>query len=125
MVIGILIAGIVVYIIVQGIFQNKNNTKIRRTGQYRNDDAANMSFMAATNPDLLDGSNNNDHSKTNHHHDGSSNHHHHSGHDIGNHHHSSHDSGGHSWGGDSGGSDFGGGGGDSGGGGGDSGGGGD
>ncbi|MBY3619852.1 hypothetical protein HGO21_09885 [Acinetobacter sp. CUI P1] len=105
MVFGILFIGVVVFIIIQSVVHNGSSSNRNRFEGNRGNDAANMSFMAASHPDLLD-PNNPNHSNSQQHH----NHHkHHHGGDS--HHHSGHDSG-HSWGGDSGhsgGGDFGGG----------------
>ncbi|WP_340007633.1 hypothetical protein MHH52_07410 [Paenibacillus sp. FSL K6-0276] len=101
MVFGILFIGVVIFIIIQSVVRIDSSSNSNRFEGNRRNDAANMSFMAASHPDLLD-TNNPNHS--NHH-----QHHHHEG---DSHHHSSHDSGSHSWGGDSGhsgGGDFGGG----------------
>ncbi|MEK3739537.1 hypothetical protein MHH49_02485 [Paenibacillus sp. FSL F4-0122] len=97
MVFGILFVGVAVFIIIQAVIRNGSSSNRSTFDRNRQNDAANMSFMAASHPDLLD---------PNH-----SNHHHHPGDHS--HHHSGPDSGGHSWGGDgghSGGGDFGGGG---------------
>ncbi|MNC23299.1 hypothetical protein D3C75_713190 [compost metagenome] len=97
MVFGILFVGVAVFIIIQAVIRNGSSSNKSTFDRNRQNDAANMSFMAASHPDLLD---------PNH-----SNHHHHPGDHS--HHHSGPDSGGHSWGGDgghSGGGDFGGGG---------------
>lgn len=105
MVFGILFIGVIVFIIIQSVVRNGSSSNSNRFERNRRDDAASMSFMAASHPDLLD-ANNPNHSNHQHQH----HHQHHHGDDS--HHHSGHDSG-HSWGGDSGGhsggGDFGGG----------------
>lgn len=106
MVFGILFIGIIVFIIIQSVVRNGTSSNSNRFVGNRRDDAASMSFMAASHPDLLD-PNNPNHSNHQHHH----HHHHQHHHGSDSHHHSGHDSG-HSWGGDSGhssGGDFGGG----------------
>ncbi|OME00658.1 hypothetical protein BSK54_16425 [Paenibacillus odorifer] len=101
MVFGILFVGVAVFIIIQAVIRNGSSSNKSTFDRNRQHDAANMSFMAASHPDLLDPNHSN---HSNHHHN------HHGDHS---HHHSGPDSGGHSWGGDgghSGGGDFGGGG---------------
>ncbi|MEK4140841.1 hypothetical protein [Paenibacillus sp. FSL L8-0333] len=98
MVFGILFVGVAVFIIIQAVIRNGSSPNRSTFDRNRQNDAANMSFMAASHPDLLDPNHSNHH----HHHPGDHSHH-----------HSGPDSGGHSWGGDgghSGGGDFGGGG---------------
>ncbi|MEC0129974.1 MULTISPECIES: hypothetical protein [Paenibacillus] len=98
MVFGILFVGVAVFIIIQAVIRNGSSSNRSTFDRNRQNDAANMSFMAASHPDLLDPNHSNHH----HHHPGDHSHH-----------HSGPDSGGHSWGGDgghSGGGDFGGGG---------------
>ncbi|MEK5177957.1 hypothetical protein MKX34_07340 [Paenibacillus sp. FSL R5-0636] len=103
MVFGILFVGVAVFIIIQAVIRNGSSSNRSTFDRNRQNDAANMSFMAASHPDLLDPNHSNHSNHSNHHN-------HHGDHS---HHHSGPDSGGHSWGGDgghSGGGDFGGGG---------------
>ncbi|MEK4192973.1 hypothetical protein BSK59_10120 [Paenibacillus odorifer] len=102
MVFGILFVGVAVFIIIQAVIRNGSSSNRSTFDRNRQNDAANMSFMAASHPDLLDPNHSNHSNHSNHHN-------HHGDHS---HHHSGPDSGGHSWGGDgghSGGGDFGGG----------------
>lgn len=104
MVFGILFVGVAVFIIIQAVIRNGSSSNKSTFDRNRQHDAANMSFMVASHPDLLDPNHSNHSNHSNHHHN------HHGDHS---HHHSGPDSGGHSWGGDgghSGGGDFGGGG---------------
>lgn len=103
MVFGILFVGVAVFIIIQAVIRNGSSSNRSTFDRNRQNDAANMSFMVASHPDLLDPNHSNHSNHSNHHN-------HHGDHS---HHHSGPDSGGHSWGGDgghSGGGDFGGGG---------------
>ncbi|WP_339316675.1 hypothetical protein [Paenibacillus sp. FSL R10-2734] len=107
MVFGILFIGVVVFIIIQSVVRNGSSSNSNRFKGNRRDDAASMSFMAASHPDLLDTNNPNHSNHSNH----SQKHQHQHQHGGDSHHHSGHDSG-NSWGGDSGhssGGDFGGG----------------
>ncbi|OMD21203.1 hypothetical protein BJP48_30485 [Paenibacillus odorifer] len=102
MVFGILFVGVAVFIIIQAVIRNGSSSNRSTFDRNRQNDAANMSFMAASHPDLLDPNHSNHH----HHHPGDHSHHH-SGPDSG---HSWGGDGGHSGGGDFGGGDAGGGG---------------
>ncbi|ETT69009.1 MULTISPECIES: hypothetical protein [Paenibacillus] len=95
MVFGILFVGVAVFIIIQAVIRNGSSSNRSTFDRNRQNDAANMSFMAASHPDLLDPNHSNHH----HHHPGDHSHHH-SGPDSG---HSWGGDGGHSAGGDGGG----------------------
>lgn len=77
MVFGILFVGVAVFIIIQAVIRNGSSSNRSTFDRNRQNDAANMSFMAASHPDLLDPNH------SNHHHHPGDHSHHHSGPDSG------------------------------------------
>lgn len=84
MVFGILFVGFAVFIIIQAVIRNGSSSNKSTFDRNRQNDAANMSFMVASHPDLLDPNHSNHSNHSNHHHNHHGDHsHHHSGPDSG------------------------------------------